>query len=247
MGNDGGSIPRRNEMVREKKKDEKPDRTSKLVAMTFFCALSKQLLHEPVVGDGLGRLYNREAILEYLLDRSAFGDGSRICAHISSIKDVKTLNLKVNPEFDKSREYGDNKKVAASTLDDRPTAQFVCPITLKEMNGNMQFEFNWTCGCVLSTRARKEMPESSVCLVCGESFDPKDIVPINSLSTEVLDSLHKRIDERKASQKMKKKKSGKSKLKSNLDIKAKRKQDDDDDGSGTVVAASSAKVQRTSA
>ncbi|PIA17971.1 DUF602-domain-containing protein [Coemansia reversa NRRL 1564] len=205
MGNDGGSIPRRNEMVREKKKDEKADRTSKLVAMTFFCALSKQPLREPIVGDGLGRLYNREAILEYLLDRSAFGDGSRICAHINSIKDVKTLNLKSNPAFEKSRENESNKKAARSIYDDRPIAQFVCPITLKEMNGNLQFEFNWKCGCVLSTRARKEMPESSTCLVCGELTDVKDIVPINSLDSELVDSLRKRIDERKAIQKNKKK------------------------------------------
>ncbi|KAJ2083568.1 Replication termination factor 2 [Coemansia sp. RSA 988] len=246
MGNDGGSIPRRNEMVREKKKDEKPDRTSKLVTMTFFCALSKQLLHEPVVGDGLGRLYNREAILEYLLDRSAFGDGSKICAHINTIKDVKTLNFKANPSFDKLRDNENNKKAVSSTFDDRPTAQFVCPITLKEMNGNLPFEFNWTCGCVLSTRARKELPESTVCLVCGEPLDVKDIVPINSLSSEVVDSLYERINERKSNQKTKKKKSGKSKLKSSLDIKPKRKQVEDD-VSATVVSASSAKVQRTSA
>ncbi|KAI9503147.1 Rtf2 RING-finger-domain-containing protein, partial [Coemansia spiralis] len=154
MGNDGGSIPRRSEMVREKQKDEKADRKNQLIAMYFYCALSKKPLQPPVVADGLGRLYNRESVLEYLLDNSAFGDGTQICGHIKSLKDVKTLNLKTNPAYEKNK-----KSTAILSFDDQPVAQFVCPVTMKEMNGNMQFEFLWSCGCVFSAQARKEMPE----------------------------------------------------------------------------------------
>ncbi|KAJ2156889.1 Replication termination factor 2 [Coemansia sp. RSA 552] len=210
MGNDGGSIPRRNEMVREKKKDEKTDRRNQLIAMNFFCALSKQVLREPVVADGLGRLYNREAILEYLLDHKAFGDGVKICGHIKSLKDVKTLNLKRNTAF-KGSQASDEKNGSRAVFDEQPTAQFICPISTKEMNGNLPFEFVWTCGCVFSAQARREMPSTGSCIVCGEPYDDKDIVPVNSLEAGVLDVLRRRMEERKASQGKRKKKEGKSK------------------------------------
>ncbi|KAI8321767.1 DUF602-domain-containing protein, partial [Martensiomyces pterosporus] len=157
MGNDGGSIPRRNEMVKEKKRDEQVDRKNQLIAMYFFCALSKQELHGPVVADGLGRLYTREAVLEYLLDRSAFGDGDKICGHIKSLRDIKTLNLKENPAYKKGERGGSERKQAILSFDEQRTARFVCPVTMKEMNGNLPFEFIWTCGCVFSAQARKEM------------------------------------------------------------------------------------------
>jgi hypothetical protein len=41
MGNDGGSIPRRNELVKEKKKDPKADERVQTIARWFYCALSK--------------------------------------------------------------------------------------------------------------------------------------------------------------------------------------------------------------
>lgn len=47
--------------------------------------LQKTLL-EPVVSCALGKLYNKDALLEYLLDKSAFGDGEDICGHVRSLK-----------------------------------------------------------------------------------------------------------------------------------------------------------------
>ena len=34
----------------------------------------------------LGKLYNKDSIIEYLLDKSAYGDGKKICGHIRSLK-----------------------------------------------------------------------------------------------------------------------------------------------------------------
>ena len=34
----------------------------------------------------LGKLYNKDALLEYLLDHAAYGDGDEICGHIKSLK-----------------------------------------------------------------------------------------------------------------------------------------------------------------
>ncbi|KAJ1645034.1 Replication termination factor 2 [Coemansia erecta] len=232
MGNDGGSIPRRNEMVREKKKDEKIDRKAQLIAMFFSCALSKQPLQQPIVADGLGRLYNREAVLEYLLDNSKFGDGNAICAHIRGLKDIKTLQLHPNPSLtnvssdngtiaskkDGKEGLGSSKQQLSDlSFGEQPTARFVCPVTMKEMNGNLPFELAWPCGCVFSALARKEMRDAgssvAACVVCGESVDSTDIIPINSQDTDVLDVLRRRMEQRTKRKKTEKKSKSKTKHK----------------------------------
>ncbi|KAI0717493.1 Rtf2 RING-finger-domain-containing protein [Cerioporus squamosus] len=141
MGNDGGSIPDRRDLVKSKPKAEQADRANQIRAMWFFCALSKRPLQEPVVSCPLGKLYNKDAVLEFLLDRDAFGaEGKVVCGHIRSMKDLKTLKLTPN-----------TSKASASTSDSAPDrAPFVCPLNLKEMNGAQPFVYLQTCGCVFS-------------------------------------------------------------------------------------------------
>ena len=43
-------------------------------------------LQEPIVSCALGKLYNKDAILEYLLDKSVYGEGEEVCGHIKSLK-----------------------------------------------------------------------------------------------------------------------------------------------------------------
>lgn len=121
MGNDGGSIPDRRDLVRTKAKVcecaqsafpfanrrtrrlSKPTRQTRPVpggssvlsprsvyplcnATAQIHVLPKRLLQEPIVSCALGKLYNKDAILEYLLDKSSYGDGEMICGHIRSLK-----------------------------------------------------------------------------------------------------------------------------------------------------------------
>lgn len=51
----------------------------------------KRPLQEPIVSCALGKLYNKDALLEYLLNKAAFGDGEEICGHIKSLK-VRSTN-----------------------------------------------------------------------------------------------------------------------------------------------------------
>ncbi|KAI0078545.1 DUF602-domain-containing protein [Panus rudis PR-1116 ss-1] len=145
MGNDGGSIPDRRDLVRSKPKAEQADRANQTRARWFFCALSKKELREPIVSCALGKLYNKDALLEYLLDRSAYGDGDQICGHIRSLKDVKTLKLTPNS----------SKPDPAAGI-----APFVCPLNFKEMNGSQPFVYLWTCGCVFSQAGFKAVSKS---------------------------------------------------------------------------------------
>ncbi|KAI0358861.1 DUF602-domain-containing protein [Trametes cingulata] len=147
MGNDGGSIPDRRDLVRTKQKAEQADKANQLRAMWFFCALSKRPLQEPIVSCPLGKLYNKDALLEFLLDRTSFGDGEEICGHIRSLKDVKTLKLTPNPA---------KTPASANASESAPThAPFVCPLNFKEMNGSQPFVYLATCGCVFSQAGLK--------------------------------------------------------------------------------------------
>lgn len=73
--------------------------------------------------------------------------------HIKSLKDVKTLNLAPNPAY-----QGDKAKIGGQTEEEK--AEFFCPLTSLEMNGKHNFCFLWTCGCVFSERALKEIKSS---------------------------------------------------------------------------------------
>ena len=83
---------------------EQVDKANQKLAKWFFCALSKvchqptvrdriaepgwaqRPLEEPIVSCALGKLYNKDAILEYLIDKTVYGDGEAICRHIRSLK-----------------------------------------------------------------------------------------------------------------------------------------------------------------
>ncbi|OAX36816.1 DUF602-domain-containing protein [Rhizopogon vinicolor AM-OR11-026] len=148
MGNDGGSIPDRRDLVRNKPKAEQADKANQTRARWFFCALSKRPLQEPIVSCALGKLYNKDAIIEYLLDKTAYGDGGKICGHIRSLKDIKVLKLTPRsppPPPDSSADV----------------ARFVCPLTFKEMNGGQPFVYILSCGCVFSQSGLRTVLGSS--------------------------------------------------------------------------------------
>ena len=65
-------------------------------ATTQIHILPKRLLQEPIVSCALGKLYNKDAILEYLLDKSSYGDGEVICGHIRSLKVSKCTRSTFN-------------------------------------------------------------------------------------------------------------------------------------------------------
>ncbi|GAA5972031.1 hypothetical protein JCM11641_002463 [Rhodosporidiobolus odoratus] len=163
MGNDGGSIPKRHELTRTKARQVREDDKDRVRQLWAFCALSKQPLRQPVVSCPLGRFYNKEALISYLLsppstsEVSPFGnDGLLVTGHIRSLKDVTTLRLTPNPALPNA----DTEQDAAAHLggtQDSPPAQFVCPISMREMTGAVRFVYRKPCGCVMSEAALKEM------------------------------------------------------------------------------------------
>lgn len=100
---------------------------------------------------GLGRLYSKQNVLENLLEKDKMPDSAK---HIKSLRDVKDLVLTSNPNYNESNQ-------AEGGLDVR-SAPFICKLIGLEMTGKFKFVALWTCGCVFSERALKEI-KSNVC------------------------------------------------------------------------------------
>lgn len=167
MGCDGGTIPRRDELVRVKKKPEAKDKDAELAFRWQCCAITQETLQQPIVVCHLGKLYSKVSLIEALLDKSLLPDSSR---HIKSLKDVKELNLTPNPEYKE-----DDKK--EGSLDHR-AVPYICPVLGLEMNGKYRFVALWSCGCVFSERAYKQISTKN-CHKCCKPFEDDDVVIIN--------------------------------------------------------------------
>jgi len=186
MGCDGGTIPRRDELVRTKKKKEEKDKKAELAAKWKYCAISSNKLVKPIVSCELGRLYNKDAIIEYLLNKEA--PNSSLLSHIRNLKDIVTLNLTVKQNYQEKDSAGDQES-------DVQDSMYVCPIVGLEMNGMYKFFYVRTCGCVISERALKEV-KTDLCLVCNKPFADDDLIMLNGTDEEIQD-LKKRMLERR--------------------------------------------------
>lgn len=196
MGCDGGTIPKRDEMVRLKKKPEKVDKNFELNAKWFHCAITQEPLRAPIVSCELGNLYNKESLLEFLLDKESAT--TEVAKHIRSLRDTKELQLTENPAFE---EKSNGEK--ADSYQDFQACRYVCPVVGIEMNGRYKFCFLWKCGCVFSERALKEV-KSAVCHKCAKPFSNEDVVVING-SEEDLELMKSNMTERRQKAKLEKK------------------------------------------
>lgn len=157
MGNDGGTIVRRADIVRVREEGGKANVDPAVLArvLATTCALSRQSLRTPIVSDALGRLYNKDSVVKYLLQRAegvarandkdkAAAGRSRdsVAGHLRGLKDVQSVNLTPNPAY---------QSVDQSSNDDLDApAPFICPLNQRELNGRHRFVYLKRCGCVMS-------------------------------------------------------------------------------------------------
>ncbi|ORY94513.1 Rtf2 RING-finger-domain-containing protein [Syncephalastrum racemosum] len=236
MGNDGGSIPRRIELVKEKQKEVKINPDLERVAAWFYCALSKQPLQPPIVACGLGKLYNQDAILEYILDKNAYGDGDKICSHITSPKDTVKLNLAPNPAYDEAKNAQDSTTMGH--LDKDIKSRFICPVSMKEMNGKHRFVYLDTCGCTFAEQSLKEI-KTQECVSCGKPFTQDNVVVINPHKEE-LDRMKTILKEKKAKAKAERKAKKAAAKEAGVPIEKKRKREADKSVSPPIPTGSPA-------
>eukprot|EP00929_Paragymnodinium_shiwhaense_P071552 TRINITY_DN36363_c0_g1_i1.p1 TRINITY_DN36363_c0_g1~~TRINITY_DN36363_c0_g1_i1.p1 ORF type:complete len:285 (-),score=90.63 TRINITY_DN36363_c0_g1_i1:30-884(-) len=165
------------------------------------CRLSQQALQDPVVACRLGNLYNKEALISALLNKSIPKDLS----HIRALKDVKPAVITW-----KEAEKEDNAK------------RMVCPISREELDvGSARSVVIWSSGVIVSAKALKEM-KLKECPVTNKPFDAEqDLVPLIPDDDE-LEKLRARLPEREK----KKRKADAAEAKEGEDSKAEKPTED---------------------
>lgn len=177
--------------------------------------------------DGLGRLYTKQNVIEHLLEKDMPADFQ----HLKSLKDIKDLNLTPNPAFDA-------EAAANETSNDARNAPFICSLIGLEMSGKFRFVSPWTCGCVFSERALKEI-KTSVCSVCQTAFKEEDIVILNG-SEEDVDLMRTRMEARVARLKAEKRAKNEKKIKTE---KVQVKEEPDEEKKLTIAQPGTSKTK----
>ncbi len=186
MGNDGGSIPTRRELV---KSAARAPTVSELKATAleslghawdYDPLTSESLDMENVVSDWRGRLYNYESVLKGLMpsgeeeddDAPALVNGESpeltfASTGIKSLRDVVKLKFKrYTPPGTKGQD------------------KWACPVSLKELGPATKAVYLVPCGHVFAEAAIKHIQEE-LCPECSEEFQAGDVIPI--LPTEKAD------------------------------------------------------------
>jgi viroplasmin and RNaseH domain-containing protein len=171
-----------------------------------LCCLSIEELRSPIMMDRIGRLFNKEHILEYLLAKE---ESLQI---VNSLKDLKEL------------------KVITGKL-----KEFCCPVTGKEWNDQRKFLAFWECGCVVSEDAARESLSSNgrlkECFLCGTELNGQKSVIYLTPSKDLWPELMKDVPvSKKKANSSKKRKDQKE----HDDIKKKSVRNDPLDSSSSV-------------
>ena len=219
MGNDGGSIPTRRELV--KNKARAPNLTA-LKATTLesqthawtHCRVSDKLLlpHKDttLASDARGNLYNYESLLFALAGGGGGEDGvdeedaatTLREMGVGGLKDVVKLEMQVG-------EGGAGKD-----------GVWVCPVSMKELGPATKSVYLVPCGHVFAEVAIKETSteeeEDAPCPACSVSFSRDNVVTILPTKEEDIARLAERMEalrEKGLTHSLKKDKSGEKKKK----------------------------------
>ncbi|KAK1561695.1 Rtf2 RING-finger-domain-containing protein [Colletotrichum navitas] len=195
MGNDGGSIPKRRELVKEAARaltvsELKANALESLGHAWNNDPLTGQPLDKDnVVSDWRGRLYNYESILQGLMPPDdntesppSNPDSEELTFASTGIKSLRDI---VKLRFHRHTPPGTKKDVWA------------CPISLKELGPSVKAVYLVPCGHVFAELAIKEIQESR-CPECSEEFKSENVVPILPVEESELRKQVKRMDDLKA-------------------------------------------------
>ncbi|KAH7400558.1 Rtf2 RING-finger-domain-containing protein [Phaeosphaeria sp. MPI-PUGE-AT-0046c] len=185
MGNDGGSIPKRSELVKEAAKaltsaQIKEAQNEQQEYGWTSDPLTRKKLAAPVVSDAAGVLYNKDSIIEYLLKE----DGDREKEEMGKVAGVKGT---VEGGFAELGNFGDRVKGLKDVVEIKFETgsagagdsgdRWVCPITGKELGPGAKGVYIVPCGHAFAGTVVKEVA-GSACLQCNEPYAENDVIPI---------------------------------------------------------------------
>ena len=182
MGADGGSIPRRDELVKTRRAGTsdaaREQAEAQARARWTRCALTLEPLRAPVAVDrALGLMFNKDALIRALLARD-------LPPHLQHIRSLRRDTVD-------ARLYTlcDGRAVPCAGALRGPV---VCPLTLREAGSpRWPFVLVVPCGCVVSEAAYAELlardPALARCPVCGcrDGFDRRAAVRLDRSDAEM--------------------------------------------------------------
>ncbi|KAI9050995.1 hypothetical protein LZ554_005105 [Drepanopeziza brunnea f. sp. 'monogermtubi'] len=184
MGNDGGSIPTRRELVKNAARalnttELKATQQEAQTHAWTWCPLSNRPLNVPIVSDCAGILYNKDAIIEQLLPKDPDTPATVIKEKEDVLQGrVKGLRDVVEIKFNVAKENKEDK--------------WICPVTSKELGPNTKSVYLVPCGHAFSEAAIKEV-KGDVCVECNGAYKENDIIPIIPLAKEDIAKLEERM------------------------------------------------------
>jgi len=232
MGCDGGVIAVQRRFMRgvgqKKKAQNYVDPRIRNLMKSQTCALTNEYLQQPIVADKLGNLFNKEALLDALFQRTL----NPAFRHIRGLKDIVECKLTPNPIRSPSEANNEEKKTEGDYLSSDYVPQFICPIAIIEMNGYHPFVVIWSNGWVISEKAIKEMGIDSLQTEYGP-FTKSDIMKLIP-SEEEYELLRQELEQKQQKKKRKRderppiattesKESNEEKIVSEKDLKKRKK------------------------
>lgn len=152
MGNDGGSIPTRRELVKEAAKAPTATQIKEAQAESQEHAwnhdpLTRKPLSSPVVSDSGGTLYNKDSIIEYLLAEEKDAEQEKVLeGRVKGLRDVVEVKFKVEEEGE--RKIGTGRR-----------ERWVCPVTREEMGPQAKAVYLVPCGHAFAGSVVREVAE----------------------------------------------------------------------------------------
>ncbi|GLC40062.1 hypothetical protein PLESTF_000933400 [Pleodorina starrii] len=196
-GGDGGSTGAESrscylEMYLGKKADKVNPEEERLAKWTR-CHLSGEPLAPPCVVDDLGNLYNKDALIQRLLDKTL----PPSLSHVTGLKSVMDLKLHRAKPASGPGASG-SSKTAASQISFQPSndSDFCCPVSGVALNGRYRFVVLRPSGHVVSEKALKEVP-AVVEEMVGKKVSEMETIPVNPTG-EQLEQLRARVAARLA-------------------------------------------------
>jgi len=128
--------------------------------------LSHYPLARPIVSDSLGRLFNKDSVIEFLLPSVVDNITKRGEQENFMQGTVKSLKDVVEVKFEVEQVMADNAKAQGNggTREER----WICPVTNKELGRGTRAVYLVPCGHAFSDAALKEVVGEKCLQVCLE-------------------------------------------------------------------------------
>ncbi|KAL0208824.1 hypothetical protein P9112_011411 [Eukaryota sp. TZLM1-RC] len=154
MGNEGGSVPKRRELVKTKSPHQLNPQQRVLV-----CALSATELctENAICICKLGYVFNKEVVLQAMIDKDpVLREGYPHIRRLKDLRDIHPTPSSLQPGFDNE-------------------SDFMCPITKVPLTDSNKFVALFGCGCVVSKGCLSNLG-SSICPKCQTKI--VDMIPV---------------------------------------------------------------------